>query len=643
MICWIIVQIEFGLNAITFSSKLISVGGDIMLSSFRIRLFITYLIVTFFFTTVIGIPLYYYLKSNMQENSLISVEQKALGVSSRLDQLYQIYRSITQQIYMEQIPVSSNNSATTIVQYFDNLSKGMPEMDLFHANLVVHTKLSILSEIQKEVNRISLYTADGKFYSNKEHSADIAHTISESQMDYIRAAQGGPVLAKVQSDPWLAASSTNQSGVITFTRQLRIADQEVGFLEVQFLESELLPMNVNDSSTSYFIFGEEQQLLGLGNASKNQVAPISVNEAAAYMSKHPEETGIVRFPSSKDSRDYYIAIHSQKTGYIAICSINKQSLFATLYLFRNITIVTITLFILFSIGIFYILSKRLSLPLINLRKAIDSISLGETTPDIENKDNADEIGMLNRSFRKMNERLQHSLEEVVQFRTIQLQSHFETLQAQINPHFLFNMLGVIKAMADRTSHSTISEISGKLAQFLKYPISTKEPVVDLEKEFQFVSDYLLLLKNRYLHRLEYSIDFTEAEAFHQIPKLTLQPLVENSIHHGLTGRQPVLHIQISARSTDEEWELQVKDDGKGFDTDKITDIRKQMQEYSSRISRQQTIDPLQIGGMGLISTFIRLKMLYKDQMSFDFGNNPEGGAFVRFTVTKSRIKGAATL
>ncbi|WP_338551322.1 histidine kinase [Paenibacillus sp. KS-LC4] len=588
--------------------------------TFQFRLFITYLITILFFATVIGVPMYLYLKGNIEDNISGNVEQKVETSSSQVDTWFHEFANITSQLYLD-------NTDNSVVRRLDALTSTGIDFEQLNASKSIYNSLSLLTEIHQQVHRVSIYNVSGNLYSNKDYTITAPQLLNEMDLSVVRQAKGATVVRMFDHDPWISSNERGTQPVISFSRQLRVADREIGFLEVQFTVEDLLQVAYQGkkplSKVSIVLFSDQTIIFPFSDERSN------VAELVQTVRSQMKDTNYFNSYLNSNGKEssYAVAIRSTYTPLTVMYLIPKNEMLASLKLFRNVTFLAVALLILLSAAVFYILSRTLTAPLIKLRKAIDSISLDERSPNIENKWKEDAIDMLNRSFRRMNERLQISLEEAVQFRTMQLRSHFEVLQAQINPHFLFNMLGVIKALADRERNDQISEISGKLAQFLQYPISTANKVVDMGEEIKFVSDYLHLIKTRYLHRLTYTIDVPKEVQRIKIPKLTIQPLVENCIKYGFTGN-PTLIIHVHINIFEDRWELLIKDNGQGFQTDKLANIYQQMNENSEKIGMGQAIDPLTIGGMGLISTYIRLKLLYKEELNFIVGNGRENGAFV---------------
>jgi two-component system sensor histidine kinase YesM len=185
----------------------------------------------------------------------------------------------------------------------------------------------------------------------------------------------------------------------------------------------------------------------------------------------------------------------------------------------------------------------------------------------------DEIGELNNSFNFMINKINTLIKEVYQERIAQRNAELEALQMQINPHFLYNTLDSINWMLINKGEHEISEIIISLGNLMRYSISKKNSFVPLEQEFKYILSYLRIQKNRLEERLKYEIDMQDSIKSFHVPKLILQPLVENAISHGIEPSNKGGTVRIKACETEEFISIMVEDDGAGMDEDKLNQLR----------------------------------------------------------------------
>lgn len=185
------------------------------------------------------------------------------------------------------------------------------------------------------------------------------------------------------------------------------------------------------------------------------------------------------------------------------------------------------------------------------------------------------------------------------------------LQGQINPHFLYNALECIRGQALEENVPEIAEITQALAEFFRYSISTKSDIVSLSEELQNVQSYIKIQQYRFKDRfsLELRYDEEEVDILHTVllPKLTLQPIVENAILHGFADKNSDAQITIEIIRTKSHVNINVKDNGRGMDSDTLFKVNDALKEGEFSLSREQ--EPRK-GGIAMINVNKRLKLFF---------------------------------
>lgn len=201
----------------------------------------------------------------------------------------------------------------------------------------------------------------------------------------------------------------------------------------------------------------------------------------------------------------------------------------------------------------------------------------------------DEIASLYDYLGTMIGEIQRLLAEVYQERlhadrlTIQQKdAEFKMLASQINPHFLYNTLETIRMKARRSGQGDIEEIVKMLAKVMRSYIQISETDTSLEKEIELVECYLKIQQHRFGERIHYHIYVEPALRGYKILPLVIQPIVENSIIHGLESKEGEGNIRISARMEDESVILSVEDDGLGIPAGQLEDMRQRLNRYDAK-------------------------------------------------------------
>lgn len=233
----------------------------------------------------------------------------------------------------------------------------------------------------------------------------------------------------------------------------------------------------------------------------------------------------------------------------------------------------------------------------------------------------DELEQLNRVFNKMVVRLHESLEEAVVSRNMEMHSRMLALQAQMNPHFLYNTLTVISIMADNDEKENVQWACRNLSDMLSYISSEALNLVRFEEEMVHTKSYMALIQVRYMEDIQFDIDIPAEMGKIDIPKLVIQPLVENSVKYA-TNTSPIWKICLSGWTEGNRWFAQVEDNGKGFSEEVLEEIWKQIHF----VEETGTIPELSLNGMGILNIYLRMHFYYKDQAVFEIENYPDQGA-----------------
>lgn len=320
---------------------------------------------------------------------------------------------------------------------------------------------------------------------------------------------------------------------------------------------------------------------------------------------------------------------SDLSGWTVIAAESKSRLLAPVNNFRNAILVLGILTLFVTLAISYLVSRSLTIPIKQVHKSIKLLSLNTLPPKPQAKVPArlNELEHLNMAFNEMRLRLQESLEETVASREQELEAHKFALQAQMNPHFLYNTITNISILAEDQGQTSIVGCCEKLAQMLRYISSTDAAPVPLAEELEHASNYLNLMQLRYEDNIRFSIDVPVALTHIEVPKLIVQPIVENAIKYGIHVDPPWI-ISITGTVKEDHWELTIRDNGHGFEEDSLTQLRKQFEATDPTVK----IPALRINGMGLMNIYTRLRLFFGNRFAMNVSNHLEGGALVTLIV-----------
>ena len=217
------------------------------------------------------------------------------------------------------------------------------------------------------------------------------------------------------------------------------------------------------------------------------------------------------------------------------------------------------------------LSRRISRPIKHLDSLMKEVQKGnfDIKVDIES---SNEIGELSRTFHIMITKIKELMEQNMKEQELKRKSELKALQAQINPHFLYNTLDSIVWMAEAKNSEEVVLMTSALAKLFRLSISKGEEIIPVHNEIEHVRSYLIIQQMRYRDKLDFEID-TDPEIYHyKTLKIILQPLVENSIYHGIKNKGGIGIIKIKGKICNDKILLQVIDNGIGMGPEEIKNI-----------------------------------------------------------------------
>lgn len=203
--------------------------------------------------------------------------------------------------------------------------------------------------------------------------------------------------------------------------------------------------------------------------------------------------------------------------------------------FRNTTIKVGLVALACAILLAVVVARRLSGPLRELKDRMKQLQSGQFPPAVE-VNSSDEVGQLAHGFNRMSDRIENLIKDVYHAELMRKEAQLQALHSQINPHFLYNTLDAMSALAIIERVPVLSQMSVMLADMFRYSISSGESMVPLREELEQVRRYFEINQVRYDYRFRLHISVPESLMETPIPKLTLQPLAENAIYHGLELR-----------------------------------------------------------------------------------------------------------
>lgn len=329
----------------------------------------------------------------------------------------------------------------------------------------------------------------------------------------------------------------------------------------------------------------------------------------------------------KSSGSYLLSIVTDEaTGWSIIEEIPTLRVFNTVYETINIIVIIMIACVFVALFISYVASRRISKPLDGLTNTIEKIRNGNLKERSEIK-SYNEINELSEAFNDMITQINSLLSTIVNQETYRRELELNFLRAQINPHFLYNTLFSIRCMAEMDKKDYLLEMIDAFMSLLNSAFSHDTSLVTLEKELESTEKYLFLQQIRYGNRFEFEIDSDDKIKDFVIPALILQPIVENSIFHGIEPKHDYGGITIHAYSINKFYlAIDIIDNGIGIEQETINEIKSSFANFDIRPS----------DSIGLANVVNRLNLSFNDDVGFDIISEKHIGTIIRLIIPKRK-------
>ena len=268
-------------------------------------------------------------------------------------------------------------------------------------------------------------------------------------------------------------------------------------------------------------------------------------------------------------------------------------------LIRSLQVIAILMSVVFA-AISMFVARGITRPLAKLTGTMHRIQSGETQLRVEPLGNS-EIGELGSTFNQMLDQVETLLVQEYQMKLSLQQAQFDVLQAQINPHFLYNTLETMSSIAQLQGCMEVSALCESLANIFRYTLDLRA-FSTLEKELIHLKNYIYVMDVRMHGAIRYDFEADEALLACRLPRLTLQPLVENAIMHGVRGVKHEKIIRVRAVRDDGNLIITVEDNGAGMDAGPI----------NARLEADARTELEKGHSIGLVNVNARIKMTYGD-------------------------------
>lgn len=310
-----------------------------------------------------------------------------------------------------------------------------------------------------------------------------------------------------------------------------------------------------------------------------------------------------------------VSLIPYKTAVGNIQTVTSNSLFFQLFFFMVFLLILV------------LLVRQLTKPLMSLNKVIKEVEKGHLSVRT-NMTGSGDIEQLGHSLDMMMDEIEQMIKHIKQVENSKRMAEIEMLQAQINPHFLFNMLNSLRLKILLNGDRESSKLIQSLSLLLRMTINRNNEYIALGKEIEVIEHYLNLMNFKSRSNIDLEIDLEQSTLDLEVPRFFLQPLVENSIIHGFDEKSG--RITITSRLEPNGMLISVTDNGKGFTQEDLQRLRLELQTADTDKSAKR--NKSSFTGIGIKNVFQRMRLIYGEEFQMKVENQPSGGTQILFYI-----------
>jgi two-component system sensor histidine kinase YesM len=483
------------------------------------------------------------------------------------------------------------------------------EFDQFLIGTKLRKRLVQIGALSKYVNSLQVYDVHGTEHKVGNQSLILHKDRLNEIKDKIQSKEGGAEWIYPDSDDPSLIVARDARYYITFSLE------QIGQIVVRFdigqIVSDIIG-NIDEEGTNFLMFNEHDELVYSVNNSLSESYIINhIGDEKGYnIIEIDGEQYFATYSPSNDSNWTYVFLSPYSSLFQAISSV------------RTAVVITYTIMFIFVMFMGMRFITNITRPIESLNQKMKRVQTGVIDffdDGSEFQFSKDESGEMHDNFTVMMEQINTLIEENYKKQIVIKDAEYKTLQAQINPHFLYNTLDSINWAAKMSGQKKVSEMAESLGCLLRFSINMKESLITVEEELKVVNSYITIQSYRFEERLVFNMDMSERIMQCKVPKFVLQPLIENSIQYGLQQMIGICEITVQGKVVEDQVILTVVDNGPGMDEQYLKQL--QLDTYESKGT-----------GLGLKNIRERIKLLFGEPYGIHVESEKGKGTKVTITI-----------
>jgi len=509
--------------------------------------------------------------------------------------------------------ILSNNDVQTI------LSNGQNE-DTFVAENRMRTSLTLLINTMPSIESIYVFDNYGHCYGagrGMNYTLKISR-ITEAPWYNEVVDLNGASLFRLHANNIFSAE--NKESSVSMVRLINgtVSQRPIG----------ILLMNISNSALeeSYHEivkkYGSTVILLDESNKYIISNEKISTENVAAILQNSEKNHDDPLILKSGGKRFIYSSITLDYPKWKTIMGIPMEEIDKELALYQRITFIIIFLNIILLLGCIMIFSRLITIPIHKLLESMRGVQKGNFVT-VHMNTGADEIGQLKDGYNLMITKIQELLNKIINDQRAKRKLELNILQAQIKPHFLYNTLDAMAYLSLAGKNAELYNALEALGEFYRKSLSKGGEIISIKDEIDITRDYLLLQRLRYGDIFTAKFDIDESVLKYKTLKLILQPLVENSIYHGIRPKGEPGEIWVRVKGDGDRIIFSVEDNGIGMPDDVI-------KAFQNRDIKES--------GFGLWETLERIRIYYENDSSYTIKSSKNKGTIITISIPKETVE-----
>ncbi len=351
--------------------------------------------------------------------------------------------------------------------------------------------------------------------------------------------------------------------------------------------------SICQSDTTFLVYGANHQTIYVtplqNNA--NDAQPRDLAFSHAVQQALSQQAGQLTWGNT----DYMLSSNtSPLSGWTVAALVPSSSLMQDIEAIKQTTMIMICLTIFLVFGATLLAITRLSQQITQLRSLMGQVEMGNLDVRFHAQGRGELISLGN-SFNHMVARLKQLIQDNYESQLQRKKAELAALHSQLNPHFLYNTLGSLQMLAVMEGQDRLATMAFRLGQLMRYSL---EPgtLVELRQEVEHIEHFLSLIQERYEDRLRYLIQIPEPLLQYQLPRFTLQPLIENAIYHGIDPKSEGGCIEVTGWSEEQHLVLEIRDNGIGMEDEELERWQSALKYEANLLTRSRHIGILNVQG-----------------------------------------------